>query len=123
MTVPLKPARVLRQEAEEEQRRTLDAAHRFADWARANLGASRVILFGSRARNDWHRHSDCDILIVSEAFEGIPREQRPVHKDLRLAWDGPVALNAICHTPEEFQRSRESSSIAAMALAEGGRDI
>lgn len=121
--MPLKLARVLRQEAEEEQRQTIEAALRFADWARANLGASRVILFGSRARNDWHRHSDCDILIVSEQFEGIPRERRPLHEDLRSAWDGPVALNAICHTPEEFERSLESGSIAAMALADGGRDI
>jgi predicted nucleotidyltransferase len=119
----LKPARVLRHEAEQEQAEALLAAARFADWARTNLNASRVILFGSRARKDWHRHSDCDILIVSEEFAGIPPQSRPLYKDLDLAWDGPVGLSPICHTAEEFSRSCEAGFIAAMALAEGGRDI
>jgi predicted nucleotidyltransferase len=119
----LRPARVLREEAFEEQRLTLEAAERFAGWARDHLNASRIILFGSRARKDWHRHSDCDILIVSEEFEGIPMYRRPLYKDLDLAWDGPVSINAVCHTAAEFQRSVEGGYIAAMALSEGGRDI
>jgi predicted nucleotidyltransferase len=121
--MPLKLARILREEAFEEQRLTLEAAFRFADWARENLGASRVILFGSRSRDDWHRHSDCDILIVSEEFDGMPVFRRPLHQDLDRAWDGPVSLSVVCHTSEEFERSKAGGYIAAMALAEGGRDI
>ncbi|RKX63617.1 MAG: nucleotidyltransferase domain-containing protein [Thermodesulfobacteriota bacterium] len=30
----------------------------------ANVGINRIILFGSRARGDWERGSDWDILIV-----------------------------------------------------------
>jgi predicted nucleotidyltransferase len=119
----LKRAAVLRNEAVAEHRQTLDAASRFAAWARANLNASRVILFGSRARTDWHWRSDCDILIVSEEFAAIPVFKRPLYKDLDQAWDGPVSLNPVCHTAAEFERSRAAGHIAAMALAEGGRDI
>jgi predicted nucleotidyltransferase len=119
----LKPARILREEADEEQRQALAAAERFATWARKNLSASRVILFGSRARRDWHRRSDCDILVVSEEFAGIPVYRRPLYKDLDRAWDGPVSLNPVCHTAAEFERSRSAGHIAAMALAEGGRDL
>jgi predicted nucleotidyltransferase len=33
------------------------------------LGKVKIVLFGSRARNDYHRHSDVDLLIDSSGFD------------------------------------------------------
>lgn len=38
---------------------------------RAKLGKLAIILYGSYARGDFNVWSDVDILIISEAFEGI----------------------------------------------------
>lgn len=34
-----------------------------------HLGKVKIVLFGSRARNDYHRRSDIDILIDSSGFD------------------------------------------------------
>lgn len=113
----LKPAAILKAEALAEHEATMEAARRFARRCVDELAASQVYLFGSRARGDWHRGSDCDVLVVSERFAGVHPFERPLMVyDL---WDGPVSVEPFCATREEFERGVERGGLAAMALAGG----
>lgn len=75
---------------------------------------SRVLLFGSRARSQHLASSDIDLLIVSDAFEGMPWRER-LHLVLSL-WDGKLALEPLCYTESEFKtRSKEISIVREAA--------
>lgn len=115
----LKPAAILKSEAREEHKATLAAARRFAQRCRDEFGACQVYLFGSRARDDWHRGSDCDVFVISESFSGTPLFSRPV--PLYLMWDGPagVGIEPVCLTPQEFEDARDKGGLVTYALADG----
>ena len=113
----LKPPAILKAEAAEQHREVLVAARALARRCRAELGACSVLLFGSRARVDWHRDSDCDVVVISPSFEGMTFAER--WKLIYDRWDRPVDLNPIGVTPEEFEAGKEGSGIVAMALADG----
>jgi predicted nucleotidyltransferase len=78
---------------------------------------SLVVLFGSRARQDHLVDSDVDLLIVSEAFEGMGWRDR-ILRVIEL-WDGRVSLEPLCYTPEEFERRSREICIVREALREG----
>lgn len=62
----------------------------------------RLILFGSRAIGEHTCWSDYDLCVIAESFQ----EMRPWERmELVLShWGGGRALEAICYTPEEFER-------------------
>jgi len=91
--------------------------HDFARRLREEVGATTVILFGSRARGDSLRESDYDFVVVSERFEGMPFFQRPV--DLYRLWQGKPGAELLCYTPEEFERKRRQITIVREAVREG----
>ena len=113
----LKPPAILRAEAGDEHQRTLVAARLLARRCATELGAQSVLLFGSRARADWHRGSDCDVLVISETFAGMPFSER--WKEIHDRWEQVVDLNPIGITPAEFAMGQQGSGIVAMALADG----
>jgi predicted nucleotidyltransferase len=90
-----------------------DFAHRL----REELGAERVILFGSRARDDWLKESDYDFIVVSQRFRGVPWPRRPA--EVYRLWQGSPGVELLCYTPEEFQRKSREISVVAEALREG----
>ncbi len=108
---------VLKAEAAEEQRLVIEALTKLARLCSSELGATSVLLFGSRARSDWHRGSDCDVLVVSEVFERMTLGER--WRAVYGLWDGPVDLSPIAATPAEFEFGKQGSGIVAMALADG----
>jgi len=77
----------------------------------------RVLVFGSRARGDALKHSDLDVLIVSDAFRDIAWLERPV----RVVEDCDIrfGVELLCYAPEEFERKRRELGIVQSALAEG----
>jgi predicted nucleotidyltransferase len=81
------------------------------------LGPERVILFGSRARGDHDGSSDYDVLIVAEAFRGVPWVERAGR--VMLLWDLPSDLEVICLTPEEFGSREHDITIVGVAAREG----
>ncbi len=90
------------------------------DFARAlheNVGATKVILFGSRARGDWLKESDYDFVVVSPEFTGIHFVRRPV--PLYDYWKGHPGVELLCYTPEEFERKSKELGIVAEAVREG----
>ncbi|MEE9151731.1 MAG: nucleotidyltransferase domain-containing protein [Thermoplasmata archaeon] len=62
----------------------------------------RIILFGSRARNDYRRHSDIDLLIVGDYQE---RFFDRIARVLALNTT-PYDLEPLVYTEEEFDRLR-----------------
>lgn len=78
---------------------------------------TQVVLFGSRARGDSLVHSDVDVVVVSEAFEGMAWRER-LRRVLEL-WDGEVPLEPLCYTPEEFRERSQEISVVREAVREG----
>lgn len=117
----LKPPAVLKAEAVEEHRQTLAALRRLGQRCATELGATSVLLFGSRARADWHRSSDCDVIVVSDAFEGTSFPNR--WKAIYEGWSGGVDLNPIGMTAAEFELGKQGNGIVAMALADGAIEL
>lgn len=89
----------------------------FARRLHEEIGAQKVILFGSRARGDWLKESDYDFVVVAERFQGIPFVQRPV--DLYQYWEGRPGVELLCYTPDEFERKRRQITIVREAVREG----
>lgn len=115
--MPLKPASQLRAEAREEHGEVLQAARRFAQRAAKQFEATAVYLFGSRARDDWRRGSDADLLVVSNHFAGMSQYERALV--LSYLWDGPVGCEAMGATPGEFEQGRYRAGIVSMAIEDG----
>ena len=79
--------------------------------------ATRIVLFGSRARGSAREDSDVDLLIVT------PSELRPMQRGVkaRLALYGTgLAFDLIVLTPDEYAREKEfAGGVVATAAGEG----
>jgi predicted nucleotidyltransferase len=82
----------------------------------AALTPSSILLFGSRVSGNARPESDLDVIIVAEAFAGIPFVRRMAYV-LGLA-RFPKHVDYLCYTREEFVRIKESSSVVQSALQE-----
>ncbi len=89
----------------------------FARRLHEEIGAQKVILFGSRARGDWLKESDYDFVVVAQCFAGVHFSQRPV--DLYQHWQGHPGVELLCYTPDEFERKRRQITIVREAVREG----
>jgi len=78
----------------------------------------KVILFGSRARGDFQKDSDYDLLIVAKKFKGINIYERSVAA-YHLKRNVPVAMDILCLTPEEFEKRKKQIGIIQEADKEG----
>jgi len=87
----------------------------------ANLPGSRVLLFGSRARGDWDRHSDYDLLVITQQTF-TPREKirlstllnHAINKALKI----PVDL--LVNSEEEVREKQElPGHVVRTAIREG----
>jgi hypothetical protein len=95
------------------------ALKRFAASLRDELDASRVLLFGSRARGDERGDSDYDVIVVSPRFADVPRRQRA--HGLRALWlraGGHGPMDMICLTPAEFEAARHGITLIQAVFPE-----
>ena len=91
----------------------------FAERVREQIGAQRVLLFGSRARGQAGRDSDYDLIVVSPRFASVEPPRRAI--GLRQLWydvggEGPMDL--IYLTPEEFAETQQRITLVAAVLPE-----
>lgn len=92
---------------------------RFASRLRDEIGAERVLLFGSRARGDARPDSDYDLLVIAAAFLGMEEVKRPVDLYRSFYESGirsPVDL--VCLTPEEFAYASTHITLVNAVLPE-----
>ena len=82
-----------------ERERVIGLLRAYAGELRRALGRVTVILFGSYARGDFNVWSDVDVIVVSEAFEGLRFPQRQAM--LPDPPEGLEGLSAITWTPAE----------------------
>jgi predicted nucleotidyltransferase len=65
----------------------------------------KVIIFGSRVRNDYLKNSDLDLILVSKDFEGKNFTDRIGENSHFLdLWKGDYPLEILCYTPSEFEK-------------------
>jgi predicted nucleotidyltransferase len=78
---------------------------------------SRMLLFGSFAREDFKKWSDIDLLIVSRDFANVKKARRAVR--LYDYWTFKLPVDFLCYTPEEFSRLSKGVTIVREAVREG----
>lgn len=78
----------------------------------------QAIFFGSRARGDYLKNSDYDIILVSSKFKNIFFTKRIAQ--MYAFWKYyPLEIEPICYTPEEFSRKRKELGLVQQAVKEG----
>lgn len=89
----------------------------FSRRVKSKFNIEKLILFGSRARQDNLVESDYDFIVVSKDFEGVFFTKRP--EMLYDFWEHDVAVELLCYSPKEFEKKRKQISIVAEAVREG----
>lgn len=98
-------------------RETTELVKKFTKKVKQKFKPKKIILFGSRAREDNLKESDYDFIIVSDKFEGMP-----IFKRMSLFydyWESSADLEVICYTPKEFERKKKQIGIVQQAVKEG----
>jgi len=81
------------------------------------IKVEKIIFFGSRARGDFRKESDIDLIIVSKDFKNKNFLKRPVGMYNHWKIDYPVDF--ICYSTDEFKALEKRISIVSHALKEG----
>ncbi len=85
-----------------------------------NIEIKELIIFGSRARDDYRQRSDIDLLIVSSDFEGVAWNKRPRAFYKARDYDELPEPEFICLTPERYEKQRNMEAhIVKNAFEEG----
>lgn len=87
---------------------------RFVERVREKFGPEKIILFGSRVRGDWLKHSDYDFIIVSRKFEGTDFIGRAA--SVLRECEPEFGIDVLCYTPQEFEKKAGQITIVADAL-------
>ncbi len=80
-------------------------------------GIEKMVVFGSRARGDYRKNSDIDLILVSKKFRGKSVLKRPL--GLHFYWNLNLPVDFICYTPKEFEKLKKQVSLVSQALKEG----
>jgi len=90
----------------------------FLKRAKRKFNIQKAIFFGSRARGDYLKDSDYDIILVSPDFKGIFFTKR-----ISLMYSFwkyyPLEIEPLCYTPEEFKIKSKEHGIIRQAIKEG----
>lgn len=90
----------------------------FVSRVKKHYKIDKAILFGSRARGDFFKDSDYDVILVSSDFKGVFFSQRIAK--LYKYWNYfPINIEPICYTPEEFTKKSKEHGLVRQAIKEG----
>ena len=93
--------------------------NKFRNTIKKKINVDKMILFGSRAKDEYFLDSDVDLIIVSKDFSDKFFTKRI--SDMLEYWSAPVDLEPLCYTPEEFKRKAKEHGIVRTAIKEGIR--
>ncbi len=99
------------------ENKTIKLLENFKKKVEKRIDLDKLILFGSRARNDAKIDSDFDLIIVSKTFEGQKSFKRPI--EFYVDWDSDYNTDIICLTPKELEIKKKQMGIIKTALKEG----
>lgn len=74
----------------------------------------KIYLFGSRARDDWMKNSDYDLVLISKHFDKIKFFDRP--KKIYDLWQYEQDIEPIAYSPLEFENAKKYSTIIRDAM-------
>lgn len=94
-----------------------EGIRRIVDRIKNEFKPKLIILFGSRARGDYLKDSDFDLIVVSEKFKDLDFRERIV--EIYKLVDEPIRLDVLCYTPEEFEKKKNQICIVKKAVEEG----
>ncbi len=86
--------------------------------------ANEVWLWGSRAYGTPNKYSDIDLIVVSDKFSKIKfiRRMYEFTNKLGLLLDrNAEVVDALCYTPEEFERKKQEIGVVREAVEKGIR--
>lgn len=89
----------------------------FLNKINAKFHPDTIILFGSRARGDYLKDSDYDLIIVSPKFQDVHFLER-IYQLLEF-WDYDWDVDILPYTPEEFEKKKKQIGIVNQAVKEG----
>jgi uncharacterized protein len=98
-------------------RRNLAIAKEFAGKVSKEYPDAKIILFGSRATEDYLEESDFDFIIVSEKFQGTNFFERI--EQLYAFWNEKQSIEPLCYTPQEFEQKKKQTGIVQEAVRTG----
>jgi len=90
----------------------------FVRRVRKKYNIEKAIFFGSRARGDYFKDSDYDIILVSPDFEGVFFTKR-ISNVYRFWKHYPLEIEPLCYTLEEFEEKLKEHGIVREAIREG----
>ena len=86
----------------------------------ANVGVNRIILFGSRARGDWERGSDWDLLIVVDKELTRNEKMELSHLIRKELAEEYIACDVIIKSEKEIEYYKDFfGTVTHEALKEG----
>jgi len=97
--------------------KTLAAVKQFVAAVGRVYRLHKALVFGSRARGDYLKHSDVDLLLVSDDFADVPFPDRPSR--LYQYWTGGLPLEVLCYTRAEFEKKSQMIGLVQDAVKEG----
>lgn len=98
-----------------EQRARLELAGSWARRLARRLEVTAAVVFGSSVRGDFNKWSDIDVLVISPALPVEARERLEL-----LMADGPLGVQPVGWTPDEYARRRATGDPIARECAEAG---
>ena len=89
----------------------------FARKLKKDFLINKVLFFGSRIGEDYFKHSDIDLIIVSEDFEGIDFTKRM--SMMYNYWNFEYDVDFLCYAPKEFDKLSKMITIVREAVRNG----
>lgn len=82
----------------------------------------RLILYGSKARNDYHRESDIDIAII---IKGLTKEQKRliIEKVAEFEFKYFTPISVLVLSEEDFNRLKKLERRIALDIEKEGRSL
>jgi hypothetical protein len=81
------------------------------------IEVEKGIFFGSRERGDERPHSDLNLVLLDERFEG--QSLSKLLPDLQQAWKIDVQLELLPCSPDEFEEMQDWNALARDAAENG----
>lgn len=99
----------------------IDFLNKYQETIKSIYRPKAAWLFGSRISGKPKPESDIDLILVSEKFRGIKFIYRMGQFLKKI--DFPRHIDAICYTPEEFEKKRKEIGIVSEAIQQGFKII
>lgn len=96
---------------------SIEDISRFKHQVTKQIGLKKMILFGSVAHGRAGKHSDVDLIVVSNKFKGKSQLKRPL--ELSRLWNFNYPVDFICYTSAEFRKLSKQVSLVSQALHDG----